>query len=381
MKHRFAVPAVLILCMLLLGTGVQASAEEDLVYGMMNIPYGDFYAGEGIAATEVDAVTTATTSKWTGGMTTGSYNSGTGEGSYGAILGIQYPVAIRSGDIQTLNEQLDTLRAAAGENIMIYDGEGYNAELTDAMSYTFTELAEKPAAYKTVSFDDQGHIAFSKVNGPVYKIDSARYAQDLSANSGCETQYGDYQLNFNAGNNNNFPVSGSGMAGVNNQTEEETGIALTDGSQAVFQIKGVMILTDGANSGGADTLYALRQMENIWFGSRTGLELAWSAGVTKTVHGASVMDAVHYAPTMGETIRQIIFISDDGYYTLDWEVFLKYVLSEEEYTLAVSDSSAGSGVAPVTLEGLPEDFVSEFSAGGLQISVDGNVIKLVVYAK
>lgn len=42
---------------------LNAFAADEIVYGTMNIPYDKFYAAEG-AGSEVDAVTSATTSKW-----------------------------------------------------------------------------------------------------------------------------------------------------------------------------------------------------------------------------------------------------------------------------------------------------------------------------
>lgn len=336
------------------------------VFGMMNIPYADFYENEGILADTVDAVTTASTSKWGGQMTTGSYKTAydAENGNYGAILGVPYPVAISEEDYATLQANLSALRSASGEGIKIWDGEDYNEQITDTYSYEFTELSEQPEAFKVVSFDENGKIQFSKINGSTHEIDTSKYTE-LNINVGSETKYGEYQLNWNINNSNNFPVSGSGYFGVNNQTDEEVGIYLKDGSTASFQLKAVLLVTDGANNGGKDTYYAMRHMENIWVGARYGLELAWSAGITEYVHNTSIMDTVHYVSTMGETVKQIIFIADDGYYTFDWEVYLPVILTEDSYTLKAYDGDISDDEYGYELDGLPSDYKARLSVEGL----------------
>lgn len=336
------------------------------VYGMMNIPYADFYAAEGILADTVDAVTTASTSKWGGSMTTGSYKTeyDSEGGNYGAILGVTYPVAISEADYATLQANLQSLRAAKNNTVMIWDGEDYNTPLTDTYSYEFTELSETPAAFKVASFDANGNLVFSKINGNTYEIDASKYTE-INAEFGEDTTYGEYQLNWTVNNSNSFPVSGSGMFGVNNQTSEEVGIMLKDGSTAIFQLKAALVVTDGANNGGKDTYYAMRHMENIWVGARYGLELAWSAGITEYVHNTSILDTVHYASTMGETVKQIIFIADDGYYTFDWEVYLPYILADDSYTLEVNDASVTDEEYGYVMSNFPKDFNPRLSIEGV----------------
>lgn len=373
MNKDRVVALILSMLMLVASFGVAAQAEEEpaYVYGMMNIPYADFYAAEGILADTVDAVTTASTNKWGGTMTEGSYKTefDAENGNYGAILGVTYAVAITEEDLAKVQENIEALRTAATGSVMIYDGEGYNTPVVDNVSYEFTALEEVPAAYKVVSFDENGAICFSKVVGETYDIDETEYVDDLNVDVGENTKYGEYQLNWNVNNNNNFPVSGSGMVGVNNQTEEEVGIKLADGSTAVFQLRGVLVVTDGANNGGEEAVYAMRHMENIWVGARYGLELSWSAGVTETVHGSSILDTVHYASTMGETIKQIILIGDTGYYTFDWEVYLPYVLSNDDYTLTVEDGAIDAAEIGFAVE-MPDDFKAKYSVDGLTVNFE-----------
>ena len=57
-------------------------SAADKIYGTMNIPYADFYSAEIANAYEVDAVSSATTSKWAmnepGKLVAGTYNDGSG---------------------------------------------------------------------------------------------------------------------------------------------------------------------------------------------------------------------------------------------------------------------------------------------------------------
>lgn len=144
-----------------------AAAEgEELIYGTMNIPYADFYKAE-IAGSaneyEVDAVSSATTSKWCkngeGELFEGTYNQANEDGT-GTILGVTYPVALTQ-------EALDAL----GEN-----------------NYGFTPLDTVPAAYKTVTVAD-GTASFSAVNDtePVS-------IADAKVEIGTSTAWGDYLL-------------------------------------------------------------------------------------------------------------------------------------------------------------------------------------------
>lgn len=60
MKKLISLALMVCLC---LSLGVAANAEEGGAYVLMNIPYRDFYAAEGVAITELDAVTSATMAK------------------------------------------------------------------------------------------------------------------------------------------------------------------------------------------------------------------------------------------------------------------------------------------------------------------------------
>ncbi len=143
-----------------------AEEVDGLIYGTMNIPYADFYRAElsGSAnAYEVDAVSSATTSKWSkngeGELFEGTYNEANSDGT-GTILGVTYPVAIT-------REALDVL----GEN-----------------NYGFTEITEIPSAYKSVTVED-GKAVFSAVQD-----DTPATASGASIKLSTNTPWGDYLI-------------------------------------------------------------------------------------------------------------------------------------------------------------------------------------------
>lgn len=135
-----------------------SAADGDKVYGTMNIPYADFYAAEIGSAYEVDAVSSATTSKWAmnepGKLVAGTYNDGNG-----TILGVTFPVEVDSADADKLEK------------------------------YGFTKLDSKPAAYKEVA------VSGDKLT--VSKLIDTNGEQNVSGSAevSTSTRYGDYQLN------------------------------------------------------------------------------------------------------------------------------------------------------------------------------------------
>lgn len=158
----------ILLCAALLtsAASLSAGAEGEMVYGTMQIPYDAFYAAEGVASA-VDAVSSATTSKWKNeNLTAGTYNAENADGS-GTILGVVYPVAISQADLDAL-----------GDN-----------------NYSFTKLDEAPAAYKTVTVAD-GVAAFSAVQGATAAIEG------VTATITVDTVYGDYCIDAAVNNAN-----------------------------------------------------------------------------------------------------------------------------------------------------------------------------------
>lgn len=167
MKKALTLLSAIAVCGSMASVSFPASAEENLVYGTMNIPYADFYRAEfqdSSNAYEVDAVSSATTSKWKmngeGQLFEGSYNSENEDGT-GTILGVTYPVAISQADLNAL-----------GEN-----------------NYSFAKADAIPSAYKSVTVAD-GKAEFSAVQ------DSTPTVFTGAAKLSTSTPWGDYLLDF-----------------------------------------------------------------------------------------------------------------------------------------------------------------------------------------
>ncbi|MBR1740853.1 MAG: hypothetical protein IJ733_03090 [Lachnospiraceae bacterium] len=225
--------------------GVQypANAEETtnaVKYVTMNVPYTAFYeaykptdsavwnvnAGKA-GAEELDAVTTATTSKFLGtdGLAKGTYNDGTN------ILGVTLPVAVSAEDYANLK-----------------------TDLKETENYYFSDLKETPKAYSTLSVAD-GKYSFSKLQ------DSAVDVSNLSVTDyDITSQYGDYLIALN---------------GVGTDGKLVTGEEYT--------IYGAILTID-------DKTYGMTALENLWWGNKvTNAEIAWSIkqGGQKKNHGGA----------------------------------------------------------------------------------------------
>lgn len=166
MKRKNLISFAAVSAMVLSSVPFAASAEGEVVYGTMNIPYNDFYSaefGESANAYEVDAVSSATTGKWSkngeGELFEGTYNQANEDGT-GTILGVTYPVAITQAELDSL-----------GEN-----------------NYNFTALDSEPAAYKNVTVTD-GVASFSAVQDS-----TPTTAEGASIKLNTSTPWGDYLI-------------------------------------------------------------------------------------------------------------------------------------------------------------------------------------------
>lgn len=140
----------------------EAPIEKNYVYGIMKIPYADFYKAE-LGETNnvtVDAVTSATANKWK--TQKGTYSEIAAEGNGGTILGVEYYVAVEHDIYEKLKNTESTLLN------------------------TFKEIEEIPATYKVM--DEEGN--FLAVQGTVMKLN------DVTASLTTKSNYGDYQLNM-----------------------------------------------------------------------------------------------------------------------------------------------------------------------------------------
>ena len=285
------------------------AADTDKVYGTMNIPYADFYAAELRNDVPVDAVSSATVTKWksnttghmgddgkwvSGGVSAGTYNVETENGG-GKILGVTYPVEIAKSDLEALSDK-----------------------------YGFTELAEKPAAYKPVTVEN-GKASFGKL----VDTDGEETLSGEMTVTGI-SNYGDYQINVK-------------------------------GYPANCDIYGVIVKTKEG------TDYGMRALENIW---RNGA-ISWGAGVKeKEVHG-NVLSSEHYKSSQGQTITEVTFITLSGYSTLsEQNGYLPLKFAE---TLNINNGKAGSGSVTFDNSAFPADYKikGEVSDG---FTVSGNTV-------
>ncbi len=168
---------------------IGANADEELIYGTMNIPYNEFFANETVCH-EVDAVSSATTGKWKNeNLVAGSYAQENSDGS-GTILGVSYPVALTKETLDTLSEK-----------------------------YSFTPSDTTPSAYKLVTLKD-GKADFSAVIGNTTDIVGVNTS--LNSNS----VWGDYQITVDAIHNSNGTSDIGRIFGVILTTEKGEKYAL-----------------------------------------------------------------------------------------------------------------------------------------------------------
>ena len=139
--------------------------EGSLLYGTMDIPFALFYAQEG-PSYEVDAVSSATNSKWfSDSLATGGYSVKHENDEGGDILGVTYPVAVSASDLEALGED----------------------------NFNFTAMEDVPQAYKTVALEE-GQAVFSAVQGATQPL-------EVEATLTTNTVWGDYEIDINAINN------------------------------------------------------------------------------------------------------------------------------------------------------------------------------------
>lgn len=286
-----------------------SAADNDKVYGTMNITYADFYAAELNNNIPVDAVSSATTNKWkgnttghmgddgkwvNGGLAAGTYSVETENGG-GKILGVTYPVEIAKTDLEALSDK-----------------------------YGFTELAEKPAAYKPVTVEN-GKASFGKL------VD-ADGEETLSGEMTVSTSssYGDYQINVK-------------------------------GIPANSDIYGVIVKTKEG------TDYGMRALENIW---RNGA-ISWGVGVKEKEPHGNILSYEHYKSSQGQTITDVTFITLNGYSTLSGlNAYLPLKVADK---LTVESGKAGKGSVKYDDSALPADFKvkGEITDG---FTVSGNTV-------
>jgi LPXTG-motif cell wall-anchored protein len=285
------------------------AADSDKVYGTMNIPYADFYAAELNNSVPVDAVSSATTNKWkgnntgsmgddgkwqSGGLAAGTFNTETENGG-GKILGVTYPVEISKEDLEKLSDKMG-----------------------------FTELSEKPKAYKPVTVES-GKASFGKL---VDTDGEEALSGEMTVTS--LSSWGDYQINVK-------------------------------GIPANCDIYGVIVKTKEG------TDYGMRALENIW---RNGA-ISWGAGVKEKEPHGNVLSSEHYKSSQGQTITDVTFITLNGYSTLSGQN--GYLPLKFADSLTVESGKSGKGTVTFDNSSFPADYkIKGTVADGFTVS--GNTV-------
>ena len=285
------------------------AADSDKVYGTMNIPYADFYAAELNNSVPVDAVSSATTNKWkgnntgsmgddgkwqNGGLAAGTFNTETENGG-GKILGVTYPVEISKEDLEKLSDKMG-----------------------------FTELSEKPKAYKPVTVES-GKASFGKL---VDTDGEEALSGEMTVTS--LSSWGDYQINVK-------------------------------GIPANCDIYGVIVKTKEG------TDYGMRALENIW---RNGA-ISWGAGVKEKEPHGNVLSSEHYKSSQGQTITDVTFITLNGYSTLSGQN--GYLPLKFADSLTVESGKSGKGTVTFDNSSFPADYKMKGTvADGFTVS--GNTV-------
>ena len=252
-------------------------------YVVMNVPYSQFYAAEKThfnltsleeqTSNDVDAVTTATTSKYQGtsGLAKGTYYDTTKDTGY--ILGVTYPVALTEKQYDSLKDKYLYTEADANKN------NDYATEIKG--SYYFKDYEGTPSDYLTLNSDGKSFTVAKATD----KSEDGLAVTGYTTTAG----YGDYQIT----------LEGVKTAGtINNEKATIYGA----------------ILKDSEGNG-----YAMYALDCLWFGTKVkDVEIAWSVkngqGLCKG-HGAG--DAFYQYNMNGKTLSEVILITNIGEYVIN----------------------------------------------------------------
>ncbi len=310
------------------------------VYGTADVPYADFYNGEinnvsapandsivtktdSIADLRTadggyDAVSSATTSKWS--QYKGSYSEGNDDGT-GKILGVKSPVRIDA----NVYAQLKILAANKAE--------GINGLIDIANS--MTDVSTTPSKqYKTVYAD--GTVSAMQNNG----ADELSY-DDISVSVTDNSPWGSY----------GFTVTG--LPTELSAKENLLGIVLTD--------------SDGNK-------YGLKHGDNIFF--KTG-EFAFAIESMTEPHG-NALQYKRFEGLDGKTITNIRYIIN-GYddISVDTDLYLKKHIDNPQVTATADTVTSDGETFNITLDtsALPSDYdasLASISKDGVTLASDTN---------
>ena len=253
-------------------------------YVLMNIPYGEFFAAEGVSG--VDAVTSATVKTYNQNMAGGSYHDGDG----GEILGVTYPVYVKDftvleGLTQVKDDTTAVITVAAGKSATTTKEVSGKDVLFASGDYAYYVMSGKPANFKTLS-GTAGNFSFSAVeNG----AESRTMTSAEMIYTGHHTQL---QLNVDAD-------------------------GLADGV-----LTGVLLTADGET-------YALRHVVEVW----KRVELGWN------------WDELDGNGLSGKTITNLTYyLQDGGVYSYDVNITVKKNPGEAEAVFEDEDTIKVTGL-------------------------------------
>lgn len=340
MKKRLKRPIVGILATAMAISSIPFSGNEisaadgKYKYVVMNIPYSLFYEAEqdkynlvGLeqqTVNEVDAISTATTSKYkaTNGLAKGTYYNT--EAETGEIVGVSFPVKMTEEDYNDLKDTYLYVDDETGTNEYVAIVKG---------SYYFKDYVgeQEPANYKELAYSN-GKFSFSEARSDS-KDTSGLAVTDFTTSTG----YGDYQVNLEGVN------PGAGTVGNEKATVYGT------------------IFVDSENKG-----YAMYALDNLWFSGRsTNLAVAFSVkngNGKKRGHGSG--EPFYQYDLNGKTLKKVILITSAGNYSFDTSTELTpyYTGDLSELVCSIEENKN-----ELTIKGLPSELKD------VKISVSGGL--------
>lgn len=189
-------------------------------------------------------------------------------------------------------------------------------------NYNFVSSDTVPSAYKTVTVNE-GKAVFSAVNDETPAISSG-----TSIKLSTDTAWGDYLIDFE-----NAPELGAVYGAV---------IKTADGSS-----------------------YAMWHEANIWRG-----ELAWSSGIKTTEPHGNNLPYENFVGLMGSTISEVVFITLDGYTTIETDTYIPVKFAGE---FTVENGTAGTGSTTFTSDNIPDDYDRNYSVADNFTITDGEI--------
>lgn len=193
-------------------------------------------------------------------------------------------------------------------------------------NYNFTEIQGKPSAYKQVTVEN-GSVSF----GGVYD-ETPEKLSGVKTELSTKTAWGDYLIKLEGLPENISPVYGIVLKTTDNKA------------------------------------YAMRHLENIW---RGGSELAFSVGITTQEPHGNTLSFENYKGLIGATVNEIVYITNDGYKTIDTNM---YVPVKFEGSAEVENTDADSGKTSFKTNGFPADYSKSYSVEGLDAQfTDGEI--------